>query len=106
MKKRSFLLLSMFVILSKAISAANYDIEVDGIYYKYVDDVPQKALTIVSGDKKYEGDIIIPSVVKVNNVEYTVLRIDKAFEHCTSLTSVVIPNTVDIIFSYSFYGCI
>ena len=60
----------------------------------------------VSGYSDLDGDIIIPSQVTYNNTIYSVTSIGKsAFYHCTSLTSVTIPNSVTSIGDYTFYDC-
>ena len=94
------LILSVFF----SISSSAYDVEVDGIYYL----TPKKNVAIVtSGGKKYSGDITIPSSIKVNDLEYTVKKINKdAFRECSGLTSVTIPNSVTSIGEDAFYGCI
>ena len=94
------LILSVFF----SISASAYDVEVDGIYYL----TPKKNVAIVTyGDKKYSGDITIPSSIKVNESEYTVREIEEtAFSNCSSLTSVTIPNSVTSIKHDTFKGCI
>lgn len=52
------------------------------------------------------GSIVIPSTVEHNGRTYTVTRIgERAFEHCTEVKSVVIPNTVTWIEDNAFYGC-
>jgi hypothetical protein len=52
------------------------------------------------------SDVIIPEKVICDNVEYTVTSIGRyAFENCTRLTSVIIPNGVTNIETFAFYGC-
>ena len=52
------------------------------------------------------GDVVIPSSVEHNNVTYSVTSIgDSAFNACSGLTSVSIPNSVTSIGSYAFNGC-
>lgn len=52
------------------------------------------------------GDLIIPNNVIYNDVTYIVTAIrDCAFYECSSLTSVVISDSIRSIGKYSFYGC-
>ena len=103
MNKR-FITLMTTLILSVffTISASAYDVEVDGIYYNLV----KKVAVVASGDKKYEGEVIIPESITVNEENYTVTGIqEKAFYKCSGLTSITIPNFVTTIGSSTFSGC-
>lgn len=52
------------------------------------------------------GNIVIPSTVEHNGKAYTVTRIgERAFERCTDMKSVVIPNTVTWIEDQAFMSC-
>ena len=103
MKKRftaclTTLILSVFF----SISASAYDVTVDGIYY----DIFGTTVTVTSGLKKYSGYIVIPESITYNNSKYSVTSIGyRAFEDCTALTSVTIPNSVTSIGSKAFYYC-
>ena len=56
--------------------------------------------------KGYEGDIIIPEIVELENVAFRVTSIgQRAFKDCSSLTSIVIPDSVTSIGSGAFEGC-
>ncbi len=59
---------------------------------------------IVSGN--VSGDLIIPSVVKYEDIEFTVTEIGKyAFLNCKNLTSVKIPDSITSIEFCAFDGC-
>lgn len=51
------------------------------------------------------GNLVIPETVLHNGENYTVTAIERAFEGCTGLTSVVFPNSIVFIQSYAFAGC-
>jgi protein TonB len=52
------------------------------------------------------GKLVIPSKVRYNDVTYYVVGIgDEAFEKCTGLTSVTIPNSVKVIEEEAFQYC-
>ena len=54
----------------------------------------------------YSGSVVIPSAVNYNGVTYSVTSIgDRAFDVCTGLTSIVIPNSVTSIGECAFLGC-
>ncbi len=58
------------------------------------------------GYTKPEGNLEIPSSVDYNGNTYSVTSIgDEAFNYCSGLTSVTIPNSVSSIGWYAFYGC-
>ncbi len=55
---------------------------------------------------KPQGNLVIPSTVSHNGVEYTVVGINMwAFQYCTGLTSIVIPNTIKYLYPQCFLGC-
>ena len=61
---------------------------------------------VVAGTEKYTGDIVIPSQSTIDGKVYNVTQIgDAAFQDCTNLTSVTIPNSVTSIGNYAFSGC-
>ena len=94
----------MAFMLLVSVTANAYDVEIDGIFYNL-----SGGRAIVTydtyGHSSYDGDIVIPSSVTYNGREYTVKEINSfAFEQST-VTSVVIPNTVTSIGKYAFQGC-
>jgi len=115
----AFLLLSLCSMVSYA-----YDFEVDGIFYNIISasnlevEVTYSKIessTWESYNKTpYSGDITIPETVVYNNKKYTVTSIGvSAFgdirnpsgRHGTSVTSVILPNTVQKISGGAFANC-
>ena len=83
-------------------SAAAYDFEVDGIYYN----INGNEAAVTFGTNKYAGDVTIPEAVTHDGTTYPVTYIGvSAFDGCSGLTSVTIPNTVSTIAGYSFRNC-
>lgn len=98
------LLLILYALLSVSVAHAfDAHVNIDGIYYNLYDD---SSATVVSNNYSYYGDIIIPETVSYNGTTYSVTSIGRAaFEECTGLTSITIPNSVTSIDEFAFYGC-
>ena len=61
---------------------------------------------IKNNDYDYEGEVVIPSSIVFEGQEFIVTSIGHyAFQNCSGLTSVTIPNSVTSIGYYAFYGC-
>ena len=101
MKKQ--LLLVLLAILPMMVNAEI--IEIDGLRYNIISKVKAAEVYLSSGTS-YSGDIIIPSTVTYEGVEYKVSSIgNSAFNGCTGLTSITIPNSVTFIGNSAFNGC-
>ena len=97
--KKILLFLTLLPLMASA------QTQIDGIYYNLISKVKQAEVTNVSGNY-YSGDIVIPTTVTYEDVEYTVTSVkDGAFKWCESLNSVVIPNSVKTIGESAFYNC-
>ena len=95
------LILSVFF----STSASAYDVEVDGINYNLISKGNVAEVT-KRKNYYYSGDITIPSSIKVNEVEYSVISIESgAFSYCSFLTSITIPNSVTSIEKWTFNDC-
>ena len=91
------------VLLAIAMTVKASDFVVDGIRYNIISD--EKNTVEVIGNN-YTGDVVIPETVTYNGKTYSVTSIGWcAFENCSGLTSVTIPNSVTSIGSYAFSGC-
>ena len=102
----------------------NYDFEVDGIYYRYVDDGvgygnQVKVVNPASygggyESSVYEGAVNIPSYIRVRNeydewsydeISYEVIAIDDRAFYNSKITYISIPSSVKTIGSEAFTGC-
>ena len=96
----------LIAVLFGYLSANAYDFEVDGIYYDVISLTKLTCEVTSNGYNSYSGDIVIPSEVKYNNRTFSVTKIGGiAFCHCSSLTSVTIPDSVTEIGDCTFCGC-
>ena len=110
--KKTFLL---SVVIFCTLNMYAEEFEVNGIYYNTIDEynvevVPHR-VTIGGRPPKYEnyGGLVtadLPSVVTHNGVEYNLVSIgENAFDGCTTLTTIYIPNSVTSIGAAAFANC-
>ena len=77
-------------------------------YYTYT--VSNGKATITAGSKSLKGNVTIPSklggypVTKIQGSKYDYVE-GGAFENCTGLTSITIPDSITSIGMRAFYGC-
>jgi uncharacterized protein YjdB len=109
---KSFFLALIAAMLPQLANA--YDFKVDELCYNYNEDGTSVTVTFEKknyygfGDGYYSlsGDLVIPETVSYNGRTYSVTTIDEfAFDDCTGLTSVTIPNSVTSIDYCAFYKC-
>ena len=102
MKKLSILLTLLLLPLAAAMAE---EAEIGGIRYN-LDAETKQATVIQKTVGKYEGDIEISASVDYGGTSYCVTTIgNSAFENCSGLTSVYIPNSVTTIGWYAFEYC-
>ncbi len=111
MKTINQLLLTTAVLLF-CITASAHDFEVDGIYYNITSETDLTVSVTFKGDKsdsynnEYSGSIVIPSRVIYDRKYYCVTSIGElAFNYCTYLTNITIPNSITSIGFMAFSDC-
>lgn len=91
---------------------AQSEVEIDGLYYflsqgeKNTAQLTSKYRYSEENNAYVKGDIVIPSTVKYDGINYTVNSIGPgAFSYCNNLQSVVIPTSVREIGASAFSYC-
>ena len=103
MKEQSLkFILSLTLLLLPLAGSA--DVKIDGIYYN-LNSNDKTAEVVFHRGYAYSGDLVIPSSVTSDGIDYSVTSIANAFSKSTELTSITIPNSVTSISEGIFTGC-
>ena len=105
-------LLTIAIVVFLIIPKDGHDFEVDGIYYKVVDDISNVVTVTYKGEScntyadEYVGAVVIPDNITYRSINYTVEQIDaEAFSGCSKITSITIPASVWHVGVGAFGGC-
>lgn len=111
MKKLLLTLMGVLIALPGLAQDFTYTYEGQTLTYTILDEDTKTCRTSRDQNNStpgnnYTGDLIIPSVAWDGDKGYTVIELgERAFEDCSGLTSVTIPNTVTYIGNNAFEGC-
>ena len=128
MKRKIFAILA-FLLCVTSVHAAVGQAVIDGMNYALSTDGEVRTATLLAGDKKYAGHVVIPSIVTFAGDQYKVTAVgneafkecdglqsitfgenvttigDRAFSACTQLTEVVLPQGLTSIGDFAFIYC-
>ena len=89
---RRILILALNFILSLSLFA--YDFQIGDLCYSITSTL-ERTVSVEAGSSSLNGDVVIPSIVTYNDVDFTVTYIaDNGFSKCYNITSLTIPNSV------------
>ena len=99
--KQLFLFLTTMLL---SLTASAETVEIDGIYYNL--NPYEMTAGVSSNPNGYSGDVVIPAVVNYEDKNYDVTSIgNSAFNGCSGLSRITIPNSVTSIKYAAFKNC-
>ena len=101
-RMRQMVLLIAALLVSLNLSAQK--VMVDGMNY-FLDPTKQTAQTYEGYQVVYTGDIVIPEKITYEGVEYTVTEIGSRTFAESTITSLTLPNTIKKIGTFAFEKC-
>lgn len=98
---KKFILSFIISCLSVGLASAQETVTIDGIKYYLENGVA----TIMTQEETLSGDIVIPSTVSYNGIEYKVTNITSSAFKSTKINSIVLPDGITSLSNYCFYSC-
>ena len=99
MKNTTFLIFMALLLVHPTAKA----VVIDGINYELISEA--KGAEVISSSEVYAGDVLIPSSVTYEGVEYRVTSIGERAFYRSCVTSVTIPSTVTSMKEMAFREC-
>ena len=100
-------LITLFAAIAFAGQAWADDFTIGNLKYTITDaEKHEVSVGKISDDNKPQGDLVIPAEVENDGVTYSVTSIGAmAFERCSGLTTITIPESVTSVGYSAFYNC-
>lgn len=93
----------VMAMLCLFLNASAYDFEIDGLYYEV--NLENMTATLVAGENKQSGEIVIPASVSYKGREFSVTSIKGAFLDNRELIKVILPQSIESLGDRAFKGC-
>jgi len=105
--RKFYLLLLALATLANVSAAVKDTFEIGDLTYTVLtENGTTGTVSVKATSTEITGKVIIPERVSNNGKDYTVTQVaDKAFWHCTQMTSVKIPESVNYVGSFGFNDC-
>ena len=105
--RKFYLLLLALATLANVSAAVKDTFEIGDLTYTVLtENGTTGTVSVKATSTEITGKVIIPERVSNNGKDYTVTQVaDKAFWHCTQMTSVKIPESVYYVGSFGFNDC-
>lgn len=102
---KKLFLAALCAIIALPSMAFEYIYKGHALIYNVIDE-EAKTVEVKSPDENISGDVEIPEVVSEGSLDYSVSKIaDNAFVHCSKMTSVILPRSIQEIGVQAFLGC-
>ncbi len=105
MKKFLLLLLGALLTLPAIAQTFTYEYMGQTLNYEIIDKTAKTARSVSNYPSTITGEVVFPSFVKYEGIDYTLIEIGMATFYGQAITAVTIPNTVVKIEENAFYQC-